>query len=127
MSTDGRISPAMSTITSVFTSQQTQQQVHPFETFAEQMCRTLYDMLRPRIVHNPHLETLAELCTMIKVEMIENRCSLQMVASILGDDANQDPNVSGLNPRAGFVAVMSELVGDIAERIVHRYIIQKSN
>ncbi|EFO86431.1 CRE-COGC-3 protein [Caenorhabditis remanei] len=120
MSTDGRISPAMSTITSVFTSQQTQQQVHPFETFAEQMCRTLYDMLRPRIVHNPHLETLAELCTMIKVEMIENRCSLQMVASILGDDANQDPNVSGLNPRAGFVAVMSELVGDIAERIVHR-------
>lgn len=120
VSMDGRISPAMSTITSVFTSVQSPQQVHPFETFSEQMCRTLYDMLRPRIVHNPHLETLAELCTMIKVEMIENRCSLQMVASILGDDASDDPNVSGLNPRAGFVAVMSELVGDIAERIVHR-------
>ncbi|EGT41884.1 CBN-COGC-3 protein [Caenorhabditis brenneri] len=119
-SMDGRISPAMSTITSVFTSAQAPQQVHPFETFSEQMCRTLYDMLRPRIVHNPHLETLAELCTMIKVEMIENRCSLQMVASILGDDMSNDPNVSGLNPRAGFVAVMSELVGDIAERIVYR-------
>ncbi|CAP24966.2 Protein CBR-COGC-3 [Caenorhabditis briggsae] len=119
-SMDGRISPAMSTITSVFTSTHPPQQVHPFETFAEQMCRTLYDMLRPRIVHNPHLETLAELCTMIKVEMIENRCSPQMVASILGDDAIQDPNVAGLNPRAGFVAVMGELVGDIAERIVHR-------
>lgn len=120
LSTDGRISPAMSTITSVFTSAQSPQQVHPFETFSEQMCRTLYDMLRPRIVHNPHLETLAELCTMIKIEMIENRCSLQMVASILGDDASNDQNVSGLNPRAGFVSVMSELVGDIAERIVYR-------
>ncbi|CAI2320848.1 unnamed protein product [Caenorhabditis sp. 36 PRJEB53466] len=116
---DGRISPAMSTITSVFTAEKSQQ-AHPFETFTEQMCRTLYDMLRPRIVHNPHLETLAELCTMIKVEMIENRCSLQMVASILGDDATHDPNISGLNPRAGFVSVMGELVGDIAERIVHR-------
>uniref|UniRef100_A0A8R1HWN3 Component of oligomeric Golgi complex 3 n=1 Tax=Caenorhabditis japonica TaxID=281687 RepID=A0A8R1HWN3_CAEJA len=115
---DGRISPAMSTITSVFTSQP--QQVHPFETFTEQMCRTLYDMLRPRIVHNPHLETLAELCNMIKVDMIENRCSLQMVATILGDDAHQDPNGSGMNPRAGFVSVMGELVGDIAERIVYR-------
>uniref|UniRef100_A0A1I7TKS7 Conserved oligomeric Golgi complex subunit 3 n=1 Tax=Caenorhabditis tropicalis TaxID=1561998 RepID=A0A1I7TKS7_9PELO len=119
-SVDGRISPAMSTVTSVFTSAQTPQQVHPFETFSEQMCRALYDMLRPRIVHNPHLETLAELCTMIKVEMIENRCSMQIVATILGDDVNNDPSFAGLNPRAGFVAVMSELVGDIAERIVYR-------
>ncbi|CAB3407817.1 unnamed protein product [Caenorhabditis bovis] len=114
---DGRMSPAASTIASVFKFDQQPTNVHPFETFTEQICRLLYDMLRPRIVHNPHLETLAELCNMIKVEMIENRCSLQMVATILGDDAESS---SALNPRAGFVSVMGELVGDIAERIVHR-------
>ncbi|CAD6198323.1 unnamed protein product [Caenorhabditis auriculariae] len=88
--------------------------VHPFEGFTESLCRLLYDMLRPRIIHNPYLETLAELCTMLKVDMIENRCSLEVVATMIGDFDIL------FNPRAGFVAVMSELVGDIAERIVYR-------
>ncbi|CAI5437449.1 unnamed protein product [Caenorhabditis angaria] len=110
----GRTSPVSTIFKSTSEQLQQHQQVHPFETFTEQMCRLLYDMLRPRIVHNPHLETLAELCNMIKIEMIENRCSLQMVSTILGEDD------CSLNPRAGFVSVMGELVGDIAERIVHR-------
>lgn len=85
-------------------------------------------MLRPIVVHNPHLETLAELCTILKVtlffsifiyfttqvEMIEERCTL--MASIVGDES------SVFDPRAGFVGVMGELVGDVAERIVYRYL-----
>ncbi|CAI4221805.1 unnamed protein product [Auanema sp. JU1783] len=84
--------------------------VHPFEEFVEGISRILYDMLRPLVVHNPHLETLAEICAILKVEMIEERCSL--LTSVVEDGS--------FDPRAGFIQVMNELVGDVAERIVYR-------
>uniref|UniRef100_A0A158R597 Conserved oligomeric Golgi complex subunit 3 n=1 Tax=Syphacia muris TaxID=451379 RepID=A0A158R597_9BILA len=102
-----------------------------FEDFIEAVCRTFYDVLRPIVVHNPHLETLAELCTILKVEMIEERCGLMM--SVMQQtqggeysEFNKKANVSSneadevlFNPRSGFVHVMGELVGDVAERIVY--------
>ena len=36
-----------------------------------EFCHILYDHLRSRIIHVIHLETLAELVTILKVEMIE--------------------------------------------------------
>lgn len=36
------------------------------------LCGNLYDMLRPLIIHVYHLETLAELCTILKTEMIDD-------------------------------------------------------
>lgn len=36
-----------------------------------EFCNLLYDNLRTRIIHVIHLETLAELVTILKVEMIE--------------------------------------------------------
>jgi hypothetical protein len=36
-----------------------------------EFCNLLYDNLRSRIIHVVHLETLAELVTILKVEMIE--------------------------------------------------------
>jgi hypothetical protein len=36
-----------------------------------EFCNLLYDNLRSRIIHVIHLETLAELVTILKVEMIE--------------------------------------------------------
>jgi hypothetical protein len=36
-----------------------------------EFCSLLYDNLRSRIIHVVHLETLAELVTILKVEMIE--------------------------------------------------------
>ncbi|KAK5980416.1 Conserved oligomeric Golgi complex subunit 3, partial [Trichostrongylus colubriformis] len=85
---------------------------HPFEDFIEALCRLLYDMLRPIVIHNPHLETLAELCTILKVEMIEERCSVP--PPIVAEEC------ISFDPRAGFVHVIGELVGDVAERIVYR-------
>lgn len=37
----------------------------------DQLCGLLYDLLRPHIIHSNHLETLAELCFIFRVEMID--------------------------------------------------------
>lgn len=42
-----------------------------FRRTLESLCWTLYDVLRPLIIHIAHLETLAELCTILKIEMLE--------------------------------------------------------
>ncbi|KAL3997944.1 Sec34-like family protein [Acanthocheilonema viteae] len=100
-----------------------------FDDFIESLCRVFYDTLRPIIIHNPHLETLTELCTILKVEMIEERCGLmQSVMSVkrltgYTNTGTSSPSCADeymMNPRNGFVRVMTELVGDVAERIVYR-------
>ncbi len=42
-----------------------------YSTMLADFCNLLYDNLRSRIIHVIHLETLAELVTILKVEMIE--------------------------------------------------------
>ncbi|CAG9537962.1 unnamed protein product [Cercopithifilaria johnstoni] len=99
-----------------------------FDDFIESLCRVFYDILRPIIIHNSHLETLTELCTILKVEMIKERCGLmQSVMSLKQLTSNTSAEASSLsyaeymvNPRNGFVRVMTELVGDVVERIVYR-------
>uniref|UniRef100_A0A0N4UXM4 Conserved oligomeric Golgi complex subunit 3 n=1 Tax=Enterobius vermicularis TaxID=51028 RepID=A0A0N4UXM4_ENTVE len=100
-----------------------------FDDFIESISRIFYDVLRPIVVHNPHLETLAELCTILKVEMIEERCGLMLsvmqqmhnIEALKSSGKGDSGEEILMNPRNGFVRVMGELVGDIAERIVYRW------
>lgn len=38
--------------------------------FLERLCNYLYDAFRPLIIHINHMETLSELCTILKVSSV---------------------------------------------------------
>lgn len=40
-------------------------------SYLEGLCTILYDTLRPFIIHINHLETLAEICSILRVEMLD--------------------------------------------------------
>ncbi|KAJ2940633.1 hypothetical protein O0L34_g14741 [Tuta absoluta] len=72
------------------------------EEYLQSLCNGLYETLRPHIIHINHLETLAELCVILRVEVIE-------------EQVNNDPttlNALGLAARA--------LLQDAQERLVFR-------
>ncbi|KAJ8735330.1 hypothetical protein PYW07_006950 [Mythimna separata] len=43
------------------------------EEYLQSLCTGLYETLRPHIIHINHLETLAELCVILRVEVIEEQ------------------------------------------------------
>ncbi|XP_037298630.1 conserved oligomeric Golgi complex subunit 3 [Manduca sexta] len=43
------------------------------EEYLQSLCNSLYETLRPQIIHINHLETLAELCIILRVEVIEEQ------------------------------------------------------
>ncbi|KAE8626205.1 hypothetical protein XENTR_v10006546 [Xenopus tropicalis] len=42
------------------------------DVLLEKLCLSLYDVFRPLIIHVVHLETLSELCGILKIEMLED-------------------------------------------------------
>jgi hypothetical protein len=66
------------------------------------LCYTLYDVLRPVVIHINHLETLADLCSILKVEMLEE-CFSQKGQEL-----------------AVFGTIVRQLLGDAQQRIVFR-------
>ncbi|XP_061926523.1 conserved oligomeric Golgi complex subunit 3 isoform X1 [Entelurus aequoreus] len=68
----------------------------------EKLCLSLYDVLRPLIIHIIHLETLSELCGILKNEMLEDH--VHNNASQLG----------------AFDAVVKQMLEDVQERLVYR-------
>lgn len=68
----------------------------------EEFCTKLYDTLRPIIIHVVHIETLAELCSILKNEILMD---------------NIKNNAEELQV---FEGVCSQLLEDIQERLVYR-------
>ncbi|CAH2236217.1 jg22028 [Pararge aegeria aegeria] len=71
------------------------------EEYLQSLCNGLYETLRPYIIHINHLETLAELCVILRVEVIE-------------EQVNNDPALSALGSAA------RSLLQDAQERLVFR-------
>ncbi|XP_075992923.1 conserved oligomeric Golgi complex subunit 3 [Anticarsia gemmatalis] len=72
------------------------------EEYLQSLCNGLYETLRPHIIHINHLETLAELCVILRVEVIE-------------EQVNNDPV-----RLAALGACARALLQDAQERLVFR-------
>jgi hypothetical protein len=68
----------------------------------ESLCTNLYDVLRPLIIHVNHLETLAELCSILKLEMMEEHIHNNSVQL------------------AAFDVICAQMLQDVQERLVYR-------
>ncbi|XP_064456562.1 conserved oligomeric Golgi complex subunit 3-like isoform X2 [Ornithodoros turicata] len=75
------------------------------DDFLGRLCGRLYDVFRPIIIHINHLETLAELCSILKVEMMEQH----IVASPAQLKA--------------FGKVAQQMLEDVQERLVYRTLV----
>ncbi|XP_025080058.1 conserved oligomeric Golgi complex subunit 3-like isoform X2 [Pomacea canaliculata] len=76
----------------------------------ERLCNHLYDVFRPFIIHIQHLETLAELCSILKVEMME-------------EHVRQNPQ-----ELKAFATICQQMLMDVQERLVYRtYIFIRSD
>ncbi|CAF2846052.1 unnamed protein product [Rotaria sp. Silwood2] len=72
------------------------------DTMLSEFCNLLYDNLRSRIIHVIHLETLAELVTILKVEMIEEHVK------------------NSVKELSTFETVCTQMLEDVQERLVYR-------
>ncbi|XP_032646272.1 conserved oligomeric Golgi complex subunit 3 isoform X2 [Chelonoidis abingdonii] len=67
----------------------------------EKLCVSLYDVFRPLIIHVIHLETLSELCGILKNEMLED-------------------HVQNNEQLGAFAAGVQQMLEDVQERLVYR-------
>lgn len=71
-------------------------------TYLESLCTSLYDALRPFIIHINHLETLAEICCILRIEMLDEHVQ------------------NNFEPLEGFGNICLQLLHDVQERLVFR-------
>ncbi|XP_043643057.1 conserved oligomeric Golgi complex subunit 3 [Drosophila teissieri] len=70
--------------------------------YLEGLCTILYDTMRPFIIHINHLETLAEICSILRIEMLEEHVQQNPVAL------------------EAFATIAHQLLQDVQERLVFR-------
>lgn len=73
-----------------------------YSAYLEGLCTILYDTLRPYIIHINHLETLAEICSILRTEML---------------DEHVQHNAESLE---AFGNICLQLLQDVQERLVFR-------
>ncbi|KAK7090645.1 conserved oligomeric Golgi complex subunit 3-like isoform X2 [Littorina saxatilis] len=72
------------------------------DSMLEGLCTHLYDVFRPLIIHVQHLETLAELCSILNIEMME-------------EHVQQNPK-----ELKAFETICRQMLQDVQERLVYR-------
>ncbi|XP_050440458.1 conserved oligomeric Golgi complex subunit 3 [Adelges cooleyi] len=72
-----------------------------FREYLEAVCMNLYDYLRPLVIHMKHFETLVELCTILRIEILQD---------YVYEDASLEV----------FGSVAELLLQDVQERLVFR-------
>lgn len=87
--------------------------------FLESLCDNLYDSLRPRILHEPKLETLCELCTVLSAMMALDSQSL---GDADGDSDDEDAPAEGRMGigRLRFSVLLRTIQQDAQTRLVFR-------
>lgn len=90
-------------------------------SYMEGLCTILYDTIRPFIVHINHLETLAEICSILRIEMldehVQNNCKFflnrfrvpQLISVFFPAEALE-----------AFGRITQQLLQDVQERLVFR-------
>uniref|UniRef100_A0A8D8ZX47 Conserved oligomeric Golgi complex subunit 3 n=1 Tax=Cacopsylla melanoneura TaxID=428564 RepID=A0A8D8ZX47_9HEMI len=117
-----------------------------FKGYLEELCTSLYDIVRPLVIHMQHLETLSELCTVLRhqvqeqIQMNPNACDvLQRVCQQLLQDTEErlvfranmylHSDILYYNPSPGdlaypekleVMAKISESLAEPEERGLHR-------
>jgi hypothetical protein len=77
-------------------------QSEQLSTYMDGLCTILYDSIRPFIIHINHLETLAEICSILRVEML---------------DEHVQHNPEALD---AFGKCIQQMLEDVQERLVFR-------
>ncbi|CAA9998068.1 unnamed protein product [Nesidiocoris tenuis] len=77
-------------------------QTDTFDKYLETLCVSLYDVTRPLVIHMKHLESLAELCSILRLEMLQEQVSNNKEAL------------------SAFGGVAEQLLHDVQERLVFR-------
>ncbi|XP_065324032.1 conserved oligomeric Golgi complex subunit 3-like isoform X2 [Gordionus sp. m RMFG-2023] len=88
--------------------------------FLERMCYIFYESIKTRIVKIKHLETLSELCSVLRDEMNFPSDMREETDNYLKDEQNHDISnqPDGSKPINVFDETISKLVGDVRERLV---------
>ncbi|CAG0913072.1 unnamed protein product [Notodromas monacha] len=72
------------------------------DAFLDELCSLLYDVFRPIFVHVNHLETLTDLCIIMRVDILED------------GESKLARNIDA------FVRMMTQLIEDVQERLIYR-------
>lgn len=95
----------------------------PFSVYLEGLCTILYDTMRPFIIHINHLETLAEICSILRIEMLEEHVQQNRMSLLIFMCFPRHLTYCLLLLATGleaFATIAHQLLQDVQERLVFR-------
>ncbi len=84
-----------------------------FREYLNEICSIFYDTLRPRIVKLHHIETLSEISSTVRIEMVENESS--------GDAASNSQGGQKVSNEI-YIKTLNQLWQDTEERLIYRLV-----